>query len=231
MSAQRSGLFSPRQAWWWMAVLFAIGSTCFLVGPIPAFVDLVGPEADGVVFFVGSLFFTTAATLQLRESVLAGRGQLQEGTSGWRSVWQPHNRDWWSSAVQWVGTLFFNVTTFRGMSDAIDSPTYNQLVWRPDAFGSICFLVSGVIAYMIAAGGLWRRPHGADATIAAVNLFGCVAFGVSALGAYVIPSTHSELDARIANATTSLGALAFLVGALLLIWQRRVAEPAVDPAV
>jgi len=212
----RGPVFSPRHAWWWMGVLFAIGSTCFLVGPIPAFLDLVGPEADGVVFFVGSIFFTTAATLQLRGSVLAGRDE-----SGWRSLWQPHNPDWWSSAVQWVGTLFFNITTFRGLTDAIDSPTYNQLVWRPDAYGSVCFLVSGVIAYSLAAGGLTHRPRGTDATIAAVNLFGCVAFGISALGAFVVPATHSQLDARLANSCTSIGALAFLVGALMLLRQKR----------
>ncbi len=82
---------------------------------------------------------------------------------------------------------------------------------------------------MVVVGSLVRRPRGADATIAAVNLFGCVAFGVSALGAYVIPSTHSQLDARIANATTALGALAFLIGALLLIWERRFDAPVPDP--
>ena len=51
---------------WWIGVLFAIGSACFFVGPFPGFIDLVGSSADGVVFFVGSLFFTCAALLQLR---------------------------------------------------------------------------------------------------------------------------------------------------------------------
>src|SRR4051794_18527183 len=98
-----------------MGVLFAIGSTCFLLGPVPAFLDLVGPQADGAVFFVGSIFFTSAATLQLRESVRAGRAESSLAP-GWRSLWQPHNRDWWSSAVQWVGTLFFNATTLHGLT-------------------------------------------------------------------------------------------------------------------
>ncbi len=227
--AGQGSLFAPRHAWWWMAVLFAIGSVCFLVGPIPAFLDLVGPQADGAVFFVGSLFFTTAGTLQLRESVLAGRAQPDQDHPVRVSLWQPHNRDWWSSAVQWLGTLFFNATTFRALSNAIDSPSYDQLVWRPDAYGSTCFLVSGVLAYVVAAGGITRWPRGSDARIAAVNLAGCVAFGVSALGAYVIPATHKELDAGIANATTSLGALGFLMGALMLIWQRRADEPQPAP--
>ena len=45
----------------WIGVLFAIGSACFLVGPLPGFVELVGSEVDAAVFFAGSVFFTSAA--------------------------------------------------------------------------------------------------------------------------------------------------------------------------
>lgn len=45
--------WAPHRASWWIAVLFAAGSTCFLVAPIPAFLQLVGSAPDGVVFFVG----------------------------------------------------------------------------------------------------------------------------------------------------------------------------------
>ena len=47
-----------------MALLFAVGSTCFLVGPFPGYVELVGPGADAVTFFVGSLFFTAGGAVQ-----------------------------------------------------------------------------------------------------------------------------------------------------------------------
>ncbi len=184
-------------------MLFAAGSSCFLVGPLPFFLSLVGPTTDALVFFAGSLLFTAAAALQLRESSHAGQGR---GT------------DWWSSAVQLAGTLFFNVTTFRAVTTATDASSYDQLVWRPDAFGSVCFLVSGALAYADVAGRLFRRPpRTKEGATAAVNLFGCVAFGVAALAAYVIPASGSELDAAIANSATSVGALAFLVGALLLL--------------
>ena len=59
---------------WWIAVLFIAGSACFLVAPIPAFLQLVGPAVDGAVFFVGSLLFTSAAALQWLETVNANRG-------------------------------------------------------------------------------------------------------------------------------------------------------------
>jgi hypothetical protein len=186
----------PGRASWWIAVLFAAGSLCFLVAPLPRFIDLVGPEADAAVFFVGSIFFTSAASLQ-----------LWHGRAGDRL-------DRWSSAVQLLGTLFFNVTTFRALSVTLDSPSYDRLVWRPDALGSVCFLVSGVLAYVAVAGALrWRL----DGVMALVNLLGCVAFGIAAAGAYVLPSSTSEVSVTAVNVMTSLGALCFLVGAVLLM--------------
>jgi hypothetical protein len=53
-----------------IATGFALGSLCFFIGPFPGFLQLVGPGADGVVFFVGSVFFTLAAGLELREATL-----------------------------------------------------------------------------------------------------------------------------------------------------------------
>src|SRR5437868_3734963 len=88
--------WAPQRATWWIGVLFAIGSTCFLVGPFPGLVQLVGSEIDALVFFVGSLLFTSAAALQYVEG----------GLSRSRSL------DWWSNAIQLVGTVFFNISTF-----------------------------------------------------------------------------------------------------------------------
>ena len=34
-------------------------------------------------------------------------------------AWEPRRIDWWSSGVQLLGTLFFNVTTFRALSTAV----------------------------------------------------------------------------------------------------------------
>jgi YrhK-like protein len=183
----------------WIGVLFAIGSTCFLVGPLPGFVELVGSETDAAVFFAGSVFFTSAALLQM----LHGGGGL----------------DRWACVVQFAGTLFFNVSTFHALQTGLDANEYDRLVWRPDWRGSVCFLVSGVLAYL-AVGGPSHRAT--DWRIAVVNLAGCVAFGISAVAGYVVPSTGSALDLAAGNAWTSFGALCFLVGALLLLpWRPR----------
>jgi hypothetical protein len=178
----------------WIGVLFAIGSTCFLVAPFPGFVELVGSAVDGAVFFVGSIFFTSAALLQMLHS----DGGL----------------DRWACLVQFAGTLFFNGSTFHALQTGLDTTQYDRLVWTPDALGSVCFLVSGVLAY-VAVRTLSHRAR--DWRIAVVNLAGCVAFGISAVAGYVVPSTGSALDLAAANAWTSLGALCFLVGALLLL--------------
>jgi hypothetical protein len=179
-----------------IALGFAIGSACFFIGPFPGFVQLVGQGADGVVFFVGSVFFTFAAGLELREAtVRLGR---------WAA-----NPSWWSAAIQFVGTLLFNLNTFNAMQDGLSAKQENRLVFAPDLFGSTCFLVSGVLAYRVATGP--ERP------MAAINLAGCVLFGFSAVASYVVPSTGSVLDLAAVNWGTSLGALCFFVGALMLL--------------
>ncbi len=47
-----------------MALSFALGSTCFLVGPFPGYAQLVGDSADAITFFVGSILFTAGGALQ-----------------------------------------------------------------------------------------------------------------------------------------------------------------------
>ncbi|MBV9681175.1 MAG: YrhK family protein [Solirubrobacterales bacterium] len=194
----------------WMALFFAIGSTCFLIGPFPGYVQLVGESADGVTFFVGSIFFTLGGGLQ---SWLAW--PERDAPGGGRAAW-------WSAVIQSAGTLFFNRSTFRAMSTALSSSTYNRLVWRPDAFGSICFLVSGTIAYLASPRRGFLPARGEPGWWqSAVNLLGCVFFGISAVAGYVVPSKGSVLDLAAANWNTSLGAACFLVCALATLHSKQ----------
>jgi hypothetical protein len=48
----------------------------------------------------------------------------------------------------------------------------------------------------------------------AVNLLGCIFFGISAIAGYVVPSTGSVIDLAAANWNTALGAACFLACAL-----------------
>ena len=99
------------------------------------------------------------------------------------------------------------VSTFDVLLSDLSAQQQDRLIWAPDAFGSACFLVSGVIGYRVSA-----RPR----TMAAINLAGCVFFGISAVASYVVPDTGSILDLAAANWNTALGALCFFIGALLL---------------
>jgi hypothetical protein len=190
----------------WMSLCFALGSTCFLVGPFPGYAQLVGDSAAAITFFAGSILFTIGGALQSRLAWPERRSR-----QGGRAAW-------WAAIVQSAGTLFFNVTTYQAMHTAVTSPEYNQLVWRPDWRGSVCFLVSGAIAYRASprrAWHGWMAVHGdAGWWQPAVNLLGCAFFGISAVAGYVVPSTGTMLDQAAANWNTSLGAACFLACAV-----------------
>jgi hypothetical protein len=130
---------------------------------------------------------------------------------------------WWSNTVQLVGTLYFNVTTFRAIQTGLDANEYDKLVWTPDALGSVCFLVSSYLA-CVEISGLTARPRRTrDSAIATVNLAGPVAFGIAAVASYVVPARGSALDLAGANISTALGGLCFFAGALLLLPKRATA--------
>ncbi len=182
-----------------MALLFACGSLGFLIAPFPGFAGLVGDAADAVVFFVASIMFTAGGALQ---TWLAFPGRRARGAG--RSAWR-------AATVQSVGTVFFNVTTYRAMHTALSSQTYDRLVWRPDALGSICFLASGAIAYRACARRGWLPQRGEPGWWEpALNLMGCIFFAIAAVAGYVVPSRGSVLDLAAANWNTALGAACFL---------------------
>jgi hypothetical protein len=187
----------------WVGVCFALGSACFLIGPFPGYAQLVGDRADAVTFFVGSILFTIGGGLQ---SWLAWPGRRQAGNG---------RAAWFSAVIQSAGTLFFNVTTYQALHTALTNSEYNRLVWRPDWRGSICFLVSGAIAYRASPRHGWLPARGgAGWWQPAINLLGCVFFGVSAVAGYVVPSTGSMISQAAANWNTALGAACFLACAV-----------------
>jgi len=67
--------------------------------------DHVDANLVGVTFFVGSVLFTSAARSKVRAS--ATHERLFSRT--------PPRLNWWSAAVQWAGTLEFNVSTFAAL--------------------------------------------------------------------------------------------------------------------
>ena len=210
MSTTAVRWWAPDRAVWWVAVLFMVGSACFALGAVPAYLDLVGVEADGVTFFVGSLFFTSAAAAA---AVAVDRPRASGGPVAW----------------QFAGTLLFNVSTFAALNASLSADQADHRVWTPDVLGSIAFLVASALAYAeVRRPWLRWRPLDLGWSIATLNMVGSIAFGVSAAAAYVL-SDDTLRDAQRANAGTFVGAICFLVGAALLI-PDQVSAPADEPA-
>ncbi len=182
-----------RQCW-----LFAIGSTFFALATVPGFPSVAGAGATNLLCFIGSWFFTTAALMQY---VLA-----------------PPGIQWWSAAIQFMGTVLFNVSTGASVwAHAVLAE--RRYVWAPDAAGSLAFLLSGLLAVMVV--GLWA-PKSVDWQASWINMMGCVAFEVSALAAFV-RTTGVTVDEWLANFGTFVGALCFLVAALMVRPRRSAA--------
>ncbi len=210
----------PRQRSWWMSVLFAVGSLCFMVAALAAQWASSPRGGIGVTFFVGSIFFTSASYLQYSETVNVERGVgPRDGARRWRPAsWEPRRIDWLAAAIQLVGTLFFNVTTFTGMKHGLSTSQSNRRVWAPDAVGSICFLVSSELAYAeVCNRWICLRRRSLSWWIVALNMLGSIAFGAAAIGSLLEPSTGEPISSRIANGGTALGGLCFLLGALALM--------------
>lgn len=167
---------------------FAVGSVCFALAALPSIAEALGAVVTNVVFVIGSIFFTAGAGLALG---LPNRS---------------------SSIIQFVGTLFFNVSTSLALAAAVPAGAAGGTGWRPDAYGSTCFLVSSVLAVVALA----RQHAGArDSTGGWLNLVGSVLFAFAAVGAFEPPGTDALLSPFWTGVGTVGGALCFLAAALL----------------
>src|ERR1039458_4825751 len=114
-----------------MSVLFSVGALCFLMAAVAAQWASSPGGAIGVTFFVGSIFFTSAAYLQYSETVNVERSVTPgEKRARWRPAsWEPRRIDWVASSVQLVGTVFFNLSTFAAMKHGLTTRQENARVW------------------------------------------------------------------------------------------------------
>jgi hypothetical protein len=121
--------------------------------------------------------------------------------------------------------VYFNVTTFAALLD-VPPDMVDRVIWRPDAIGSACFLVASTLAFAEAGHRWWSwRPGERDWHITALNMWGSVFFGLSAVGAYVQPSGELT-NATWSNGGTFVGAVFFLIASVLTMGEgRRSAHP------
>jgi hypothetical protein len=205
-----------------IAWLFILGSSCFVLGSVPAYVNAVGGVADAITYFVGSIFFTAASYAQLLQAQspeMTGVDHRQQGER--RSVvgraWLREDRGWLAALIQFGGTLFFNVSTFAALARNATVEQEDRHVWRPDLFGSTLFLVASVLAILaLPATRSGMRGRSFPWWIAWLNMIGSVFFMGSAIASYVLPSTGDLINSPVSVAGTLIGALCFLVGAAIM---------------
>ncbi|MFV0317758.1 MAG: hypothetical protein ACK5O2_12460 [Microthrixaceae bacterium] len=191
-----------RQCWGFM-----IGSALFAIGSAPGFSDWAGATTANICYFVGAWGFTYAGFLQW---VLSGPRLIPKGDLLVVSA------VWLGAAAQSVGTILFNMSTSSALS-ARSIDAQKHFVWSPDAAGSVLFLVSGALALRA-----YRHrqkawdPRSADWWSSQVNMLGCVAFGLSAVGAFIVAGGDSY-DPWLASVGTFVGAICFFLASLLVL--------------
>jgi len=200
---------------WWIAILFIIGSSLFGLGAMPYYSEAVGLRATALTFFIGSVFFSAAAFLQYRATVDDLPMARRRARRFW--VWAPRDLAWLACAVQLAGTLWFNWSTGNALRSNLGATAADERVWRPDVLGSVAFLVASGLAWIDAAHGGGGRARTREWWIGAANMLGSIAFGVSAVAAYVVPASGDVRNAEVSNLGTLLGAICFLIGAILLL--------------
>jgi hypothetical protein len=220
MEWRRQLKWNPGSLDWRVAALFMTGSFMFALGSFPLYAELVDPRAVGVTFVVGSLIFTSAGYSQFLQVINSTNGT--EGATGPGSfrfwTWQTSTMLWWAAFVQLVGTVFFNFSTIHAMIESLTTAQTDRLVWAPDFFGSIAFLIASYLAWRLVCKHLWCvRRNDANWWIAALNGAGSIFFMLSAIAAFVLPTTGEVVNLTVVNAATFAGAVCFFIGAYLLL--------------
>jgi hypothetical protein len=213
-------LWLPTQLNWWIGSVFAVGALLFVLGSVLILDVTLAPALSvnaNAVYFAGSIPFSTAAYLQLYQAANAPNPALPTGrvaVFGWR----PREIGWSSCALQFAGTLLFNISTFAALRPDLTWLQRDEAVWAPDFGGSVLFLLSGYLAFNEACAARWAwRPRELAWWITVVNLVGCVAFMISAVLSFV-PRHALWVDAVTASVVcTLIGALGFLLGSLLML--------------
>jgi hypothetical protein len=142
----------------------------------------------------------------------------------------PRDRNWLAAITQFPGPLFFNISTLAALAHNATAHEQDRRVWRPDLYGSILFLVSSVFAILVVGRFLSFQPRSFPWRIARLNMIGSILFMISALASYVLPTTGDLINSPVSVAGTLLGALCFLIGAILMFPAWRYAVRAVQPS-
>ena len=210
MTWRREIRWNGRDLGWRVGALFVVGSFLFALGSFPPYAQGIDLRAVAATFALGSVFFTSAGYSQFLQV-------LNEESDTFRFIGFRNTLLWWATAVQLAGTIFFNISTFGALVDGLDTQQEDRLVWAPDIFGSIAFLVASTLAWAALVGFHWTvRRADSNWWINLLNGIGSVFFMISAIAALVLPTTGEVWNIALVNLGTFIGAVCFLVGGYLL---------------
>lgn len=217
---------------WAIGLFFAIGSALFMLGsglsilPHGAF---IAASTINTIFFAGSIPFTTAGYLQHLQAANASAfvpDPAAHARHGRLKLigWYPHNAGWLSTLAQFIGTIAFNFNTFDAIRAPISADMREMFIWLPGLIGSVLFLVSAYLAFIETSRSYWSwKPHDLAWRIVSVNLLGCVAFMAASALAFIPSGPEPGWIPIAANAQLFIGALCFLIGAVLSMRESRLA--------
>ena len=212
----------PRVLSWWIGALFMVGSSLFAAGCLMSMygTQLLSNRSINLTYFIGSIFFTTAAYGQLLQAINANIAQLTDQQAKMLS-WR-----WWArglrsagflaAASQFIGTVLFNINTFDAWQGTHTTLGTTVLVWIPNMAGSILFLVSSFFAWIeIFHDDYVRRFLSLTWWVIWLNILGAVFFQISAIYAWTNPLSGNVANSYLSIVFTLWGALCFFVGAYL----------------
>lgn len=228
---QRTPLFiwRPRVLNWWIAVLFMIGSWHFFFASALLLANNPDSFLIDLIYFTGSIFFTTAGYSTYYQSInapeaLDSKGQTTVTKKKRYFGWQPQRIDFWATFPLFIGTLCFNVMTFMAFF-SFQWMAYDIFGWIPNFVGSILFLVAGTFGVLEFCHHFWCwQFKNVTWWIVVSNFLGCVCFMISAFAAFSRPNPIGNNLFFWATFTTLVGAFCFFVSSYLMWPEMAAAE-------
>jgi hypothetical protein len=207
------------------AVAFVIGGSLFALGPLLAEFAVGSIRAADVVYLVGGVFFSLGGYASVLQASNAPTGLDESGSLGsaswswWR--WRPHEIGWLSVLVLFAGTLFFGVSLVAAFAENLTARQSNGWIWLPDMLGCVCFLLSGHLALLeVCHGRIGVRADDMGWWIVAVNQIGSVLFFLAGVAAFTRPATSTAVNLGLVNWGTFGGAVCFVVGGVMQLFER-----------
>lgn len=213
---------------WLMGLVFSVGASLFMLGSMFSLMPTewsITPSAfvTSIVFFMGSIPFTTAAYMQHFQAANTPAFMADSQSAGSpRRIslvgWHPGSLGWLSTFTQFIGTIAFNFNTFDAIHPVTEWYVRDFTVWTPGMIGSSLFLISGYLAFIEVCHSYWKwKPKDLDWQIVFVNLLGCIFFMTAGVLGYVTKTREAAWIMDVTYIHLWLGGLGFLIGALLLM--------------